>query len=118
MSELLFYFDESIELAVSEQLAASNIDVVSAHSLDLLGDSDPNHLARAGTLGRILCTYDQDFLRLAAEGAIHSGIIFAQQQRTSIGDWVREIQAIHAQMQAEDMIGQVVYLILKNSELF
>ena len=110
MTDVLFYFDESVELAVSEQLAVSGIDVVSAHSLQQLGDSDPNHLIRASELGRVLCTYDQDFLRLAAEGATHSGIIFAQQQRTSIGDWIREIQAIHSQIRAEDLVGQVIYL--------
>lgn len=36
MSEILFYFDESVELAVSEQLNASGIDVVSAHSWKVL----------------------------------------------------------------------------------
>jgi len=112
VTEILFYFDESVELAVSEQLAVSGIDVVSAHSLQLLGDSDPNHLARATKMERVLCTYDQDFLRLATEGASHNGIIFVQQQRSSIGAWVREIQAIHAQMQAEDIVGQVIFLAI------
>jgi len=113
LSDLRFYFDESVELAVSSQLAAAGLDVVSAHSLDQLGDSDPNHLARATEMGRVLCTYDQDFLRLAAEGASHSGIIFAPQQKASIGGWVREIKAIHAQMQAEDIQGHIVFLSIR-----
>ena len=98
MTEIQFYFDESVELAVSEQLAVSGINVVSAHSLQQLGDSDASHLTRASQLGQVLCTYDQDFLRLATKGSIHKGIIFAQQQRASIGGWVREIQAIHTQL--------------------
>ncbi len=112
MTEPSFYFDESVELAVSEQLAAGGINVVSAHSLEQLGDSDPHHLARATEMGCVLCTYDQDFLRLAAGGVEHSGIIFAAQQKATIGGWVREIKAIHAQMQAEDLLGQVVFLSL------
>lgn len=77
-NELTYYFDESVELAVSEQLAAGGLDVVSTHSLDLLGDDDRNHLERATAMGRVLCTYDADFLRLASEGVEHSGIIFAR----------------------------------------
>ncbi len=42
MTELRFYFDESVDLAVSEQLTLAGLDVVSAHSLDKLGDKDPN----------------------------------------------------------------------------
>jgi predicted nuclease of predicted toxin-antitoxin system len=112
VTELRFYFDESVELAVSQQLQYAGIDVVSAHSLELLGDSDENHLQRATMLGRVLCTYDQDFLRLASDGMSHSGIIFAHQQRASIGGWVREIKAIHAQMQVSELENQVIYLAM------
>jgi hypothetical protein len=110
LSDLKFYFDESVELAVSEQLAASGFDVVSAHSLDKLGDKDETRLARATAMGRVLCRYDMDFLRLAAEGANHAGLIFAQQQKASIGGWVREIRAIHARLKVEDIVGQVIFL--------
>lgn len=113
MTDMRFYFDESVELAVSQQLERAGIDVVSAHSLDLLGDSDDNHLQHATALERVLCTYDQDFLRMAAEGMYHYGIIFAQQQTASIGGWVREIKVIHAQMEADELIDQVVYLSMK-----
>lgn len=113
MSELKFYFDESVELAVSTQLAASGLDVVSAHSLDKLGDKDPNHLERATAMGRVLCTYDTDFLQLARTNLQHGGIIFASQQKVSIGGWVRELRALHARLSAEDAAGQVIYLSLR-----
>ncbi len=113
MSELRFYFDESVELAVSEQLAVGKIDVVSAHSLEKLGDEDVNHLQRATEMGRILCTYDNDFLVLATEGVEHAGIVYAHQQKTSIGDWVRGIRALHTRLTAEEIRGQVVFLSLK-----
>ena len=110
MSDLKFYFDESIELAVSEQLLAGGLDVVSAHSLGKLGDKDPNHLQRATEMGRVLCTYDPDFLHLAAEFLNHSGVIFAQHQKATIGGWVREIRAFHGRLNAEDALGQVLFL--------
>lgn len=113
MSELRFYFDESVELAVSEQLRAAGIDAVSAHSLSVLGDADPNHLHRATALERVLCTYDTDFLILAQQGVEHAGIVFAPQRKATIGGWVREIRALHGRVTAEALRGQVVYLSLK-----
>lgn len=113
MSELRFYFDENVELAVSEQLLASGLDVVSAHSLKQLGDDDRNHLERATEMGRVLCTYDIDFLRHASQGAKHSGIIFASRQKASIGGWVRELRALYTRLSAEDVVGQVIYLSMR-----
>jgi len=113
LSDLKFYFDENVELAVSIQLAASGIDVVSAHSLEKLSDKDPNHLARATAMGRVLCTYDTDFLRLAKQTPEHSGIIFATRRKASVGAWVRELRALHARLSAEDAVGQVIYLSMR-----
>jgi predicted nuclease of predicted toxin-antitoxin system len=76
LTELKFYFDENVYLAVSEQLAVSGLDVVSAHSLDKLGDEDPSHLQRAAEMGRVLCTSDSDFITLAQEGVEHAGIVY------------------------------------------
>jgi predicted nuclease of predicted toxin-antitoxin system len=113
LSEIRFYFDESVELAVSEQLAAGGLDVVSAHSLEALGEKDPAHLERATEMGRVLCTYDADFLRLAKTQLEHAGIIYAQQQKASVGGWVREIRAIHARLTAEEAQNQVIFLSLR-----
>jgi hypothetical protein len=110
LSEARFYFDESVELAVSEQLVASGLNVVSAHSLEKLGDDDRNHLERAIAMGRVLCTYDSDFLRLAHSGIEHAGIVFAPMQKASIGGWIREIRAIHSRLSAEDVTGQVIFV--------
>jgi predicted nuclease of predicted toxin-antitoxin system len=110
LSEIKFYFDESVELAVSEQLAASGLDAVSAHSLDSLGDEDQTHLERATQMERVLCTYDADFLRLASEGAEHAGIVYTKPRKMSIGGWIRELRSLHARMTAEEMVNQVIFL--------
>lgn len=39
-------------------------------------------------------TADQDFLVMASELDDHLGIVFGQQQRLSIGDWVRGLDLI------------------------
>jgi len=61
-------------------------------------------------MGRVLCTYDADFLSLAAEGSEHAGIVFGQQDTHYIGDWVNYLERIHAAYTAEEMRNRVAYL--------
>jgi hypothetical protein len=107
---LRFYFDESVDLAVSEQLSLAGLDVVSAHSLDKLGDKDPSHLQRAVEMGRMLCTCDADSIILAQEGVEHAGIVFGAMQRFTAGDWIRYIRRLHATKSVED-VGNLVFYV-------
>ena len=113
MSELRFYLDENIDIAVTEQLIRWGIDAVSVHSLELQGETDENHLENATEMGRMLVTHDQDFLRMSAESTDHVGIAFAQQYQATVGGWVRALRALHARLSAEDAEGQLVFLPLK-----
>jgi hypothetical protein len=112
-NRLRYYMDENVPTAVAEQLRLNSIDAISVHDLEQLGDADLNHLQRATNMGRVLCTHDQDFLRLAAEGSEHAGIAFAPQYQATIGGWVRELRSLHARLTANEAVGQVVYLSLK-----
>lgn len=64
-------------------------------------------------MGRVLCTHDQDFLRMNAEGVEHVGIAFAQGSEATIGGWVRALRALHSEKTAEEMRGQVKFLSMK-----
>ena len=108
MAELRFYLDENVPLEVARQLEASGIDVVSAHSLQRLGEGDASHLRNATRLQRVLCTQDQDFLRLAAQGFRPSGIVFFTQPKSGIGVWVRGLRSLHARLQSAE--GRVFFL--------
>jgi hypothetical protein len=101
VSELRFYLDENVPTEVGRQLRSSGIDAVTAPDLGSLGAGDRDHLERATAQARILCTHDQDFLRLAAEGTEHAGIAFSPQTRVSIGGWVRELRALRIRFDAE-----------------
>ena len=109
MGELRFYLDENVPTEVARQLGHSGIDAVSARDLNQLGRADPDHLRRAAAEGRVLCTHDQDFLRLAAEGAEHAGIVFLPQARSSVGGWVRMLRAFHARYDADQVVGRVFF---------
>ncbi|MDX2138250.1 MAG: DUF5615 family PIN-like protein [Chloroflexota bacterium] len=104
------YFDEGVQTAVAEQLRQRGIDAVTARDLGVLGDEDLNHLQRATEMGRVVCTYDYDFLRLHKSGFEHAGIIIAQHANTTIGDWIRVLELRCGAMTADEMVNKVVYL--------
>lgn len=109
MSSVRYYTDEHVAAAVIRGLRQRGIDVLSVPEAGMMGASDEAHLTFALAEQRILFTQDTDFLRLAAAGATHAGIVYAP-QRTSIGDIIRGLVLIHQALEAEDMIGQLEYL--------
>jgi len=110
MSEVRFYLDEQLPVTIADQLRLRGVDVLTVRDVGHLGDDDPTHLTRALSMGRVLCTQDQDFLRLAASGVEHAGIAFAIQGQTGIGDWVRALVKLHAERTAETMADVVVFI--------
>lgn len=98
-------------LAVADQLRLRSIDAVTARDLDALGDSDEAHLARATALGRVLCTYDYDFVRLAAAGHEHAGIVIGQRSKHRIGDWVKQLERLCTVYSPEELKNSVQYLL-------
>lgn len=100
-----------IEIAV--QLVRGGIDAITVRDLDRLGDTDPNHLQLASEMERVLCTQDQDFLRLNAIGVEHTGIAFGEQYGSSIGGWVKALRKLHTLKSAEDMVNHIVFLNVK-----
>jgi uncharacterized protein with PIN domain len=110
MSEIKFYLDENISPRIASTLRMDGIDVVSAHDLQVLGDSDENHLHRATTMGRVLCTQDRDYLELDRADKSHAGIAFAEQDKANFDLWVKYLSALHESRTAEMMQGIVFTL--------
>jgi predicted nuclease of predicted toxin-antitoxin system len=104
------YLDESLSPRIAEQLRRRGIDSVSARDLATLGQSDPDHLARAIAMNRVLVTADPDFLSMAATGLNHPGIVFGAQEDHTIGDWVKGLETLCLVYSADDMIDHVEYL--------
>ena len=108
--DLRFYLDENMPVEIAKQLQSRGIDVVTARDLDALGDSDKQHLQRATTMERVICTNDDDFLQLASEGIAHTGIVFGQQDVHYVGAWVNYLELMHAVYTPEDMQNVVEYV--------
>lgn len=104
------YLDENLTPKIAAQLRQKGIDVVTVLELGLTGDTDVNHLVRATAMERVLVTADIDFLRLAADGMEHTGIVFGIQEDNSIGDWVKALELICFVYTAEEMKNHVEYL--------
>jgi len=107
---LRFYLDENIPLEVARQLQTRGIDVITVRDLGFLGDSDFNHLQRATSLGRVLCTFDTDYVELAASGITHCGIVVGQPEIHHIGEWVKWLELMHAVYHSEETHNLVEYL--------
>ncbi len=107
--EIKVYTDEHVPTAVVKGLRRRGIDVLSTHEAGMLGAPDEEHLALATSQGRVIFTQDDDFLRLHAQGASHSGIVYARQQ-TPVGDIVRGLMLIYQVLDASEMQNHVEFL--------
>ena len=101
-----FYIDENLSPEIANQLRRSGIDIIRGP----LGDDDPVHLERAAEMGRVVCTEDDDFIKLASQGVAHAGIIWGDQDRHSIGDWVKYLRLVHAVHSAEELVNTINYV--------
>jgi predicted nuclease of predicted toxin-antitoxin system len=75
----------------------------------LVGADDITHLRRARSEHRVIVTQDDDFLRLAAGGESHAGIVYAP-QHTSVSALIHGLLLIHRVLDAEEMFGHVEFL--------
>lgn len=104
-----FYFDEHVGHAITKGLRRRGIDVLTLVEADMLGVSDEEHMAFARNQGRVIVTHDDDFLRLAAEGVDHAGIVYAPQGRT-VGAMVQGLTLIAQVLTAEEMHGHIEFI--------
>jgi hypothetical protein len=109
VSQIRYYTDEHVTSAVIRGLRQRGIDVLSVPEAGMMGATDEAHLTFAFAQGRVIFTQDTDFLRLAASGAVHAGVVYAPQS-TSIGDIIRGLLLIYQVLETEDMIGKIEYL--------
>ena len=101
-----FYLDESLSPKILKQLSARGIDIIRGQ----LKMDDSVHLERATEMGRVVCTVDDDFIKLAAQGKEHAGIIWCEADKHSIGDWIRFLRFVHALSDADELRNAVIHV--------
>jgi predicted nuclease of predicted toxin-antitoxin system len=108
-NRLTFYLDEHISQAVATGLRRYDVDVLTVHDANLISASDIKQLAFARRTGRVMVTRDEDFTKLHAEGARHSGIIFFSREY-SIGEMVRQLHLASEVLTPREMRNHIEYL--------
>lgn len=109
MPKIRYYTDEHVHRAVIRGLRQRGVDVLTVPEAGTLGESDEYHLALAVREGRVVFTQDDDFLRLAASGHGHTGIVYAR-QKVPIGDVIAGLMLIYQVLDADEMRGHVEFL--------
>jgi Domain of unknown function (DUF5615) len=113
---LRLYMDVHVPRAVTIALRHRGIDCLTAQEDGAGQIEDSAMLDRAGSLGRVLVTQDQDFLTEGAtrqaRGIFFAGIVYAAQQHVSIGRMIADLEILAKASDPSDMENRVVYLPL------
>ena len=111
MHELIrFLLDEHIPAAVGVGLNFRGIDALTIQDALRAGLPDSDQLQFATEQGRVLVSFDSDFLKLASEGLHHAGVIWCPATKYSIGELVRRLALVHAILNPDDMQDHIEYL--------
>jgi hypothetical protein len=108
------YMDAHVPFAIVRGLRRRNVDVLTAQEDGTTTVADSDLLDRATALGRVLFSQDDDLLAEAAirqrTGQRFAGLIYAHQQRFTIGRFVSELEIAAQAGEPADFENRVVYL--------
>ncbi len=108
--------DQHVPRAVTVGLRRRKVDVLTAFEDGTSELIDPVLLDRATALGRALFTQDDDLLveaaKRQAEGQAFAGVIYAHQQRITIGTCIEQLELIATALAPEELENRVIYLPL------
>ena len=109
MAAVRFFTDEDLYGAIAAALRRAKVDVCSTPEVGRRGQSDESQLEWALAQGRVLVTFNvAHFTELHAtwlrQGRRHAGII------VSIGDVVRRLLHLSAELDAESMCDHLQFL--------
>lgn len=114
---IALYMDENVQGAISRELRQRGIDVLTVQEDGRSGLPDPQILDRAQELGRVLFTHDDDLLAEATTrlrtNANFAGVIFAHQEKVSIGKCVEDLELICLAEEFAEYHNRIQYLPLR-----
>ena len=105
-----FYLDEHIPKGVLEGLRRRGVDVVTVQEAGRSGDLDEKQLSFAAGEDRVLVTFDDDFLKLDATGVPHTGIVFSQTGRPTVGEMIESLMLISSVIESGEMTNHIEFI--------
>lgn len=113
---LALYMDVHVPYPVTSALLTRGVDVLTAQWDDAARLSDPALLDRAGSLGRVLVSQDEDLLAEAARrqraAQDFAGLIYAHQQSITTAQFIDELELIARVVASSEMVNRVEFLPL------
>ena len=111
------YFDENVQGAIAEGLRRRGIDVLCAQEDGFDHTPDALVLDRAGALGRVMFTRDDDFLRETTsrmlQGRSFATVIYAHHLRVTIGQCIDDLELFAIASDASEIRDRVYHLPLR-----
>ncbi len=108
--KIRLFFDESVAVAIAEQLRFRGIDAITVRDVERVGEDDLELLQLATEDGRVMVTADGDFKKIAQMDVTHAGIFFVVHTRQEIGYVVRTLERLVNYYTADRMINRFEYL--------
>src|SRR5262249_24893093 len=105
-----FYADQHYPAPVTTGLIRRGVDMLTAQDANHCAARAPHQLAFATGLGRVLLTFDSDFLAIHRSGVSHAGIVWCPATKYSIGELIRMLVLFHAVVTADEMVNHLEYL--------
>lgn len=116
MSQIRLYLDEDVQRqALVKALLDAGVEIMTTTEAGNVGQNDDQQLSWAAARAYTLYSFNvRDFNRIhtayMTQSKEHSGIILAQRQGYSIGDQLRGLKLLVADLSAEDIKDQLVFL--------
>jgi len=113
---IALYMDHHVPRAITVGLRVRGVDVLTAYEDGASAFEDSPSLDRAGEVGRVLFTQDDDLLAEATRrqraGISFRGVIYAHFLRVPIGTCIRDLEIIAKAGEPEDLLNRVQFLPL------
>ncbi len=109
MANLVFYTNESVNVAIAEGLKRRGVKIVSARDVGNLGLSDKEQLEYAAEKNFVIVTHDDDFLSMAKQHN-HKGLVYVHQQKYSVGNLIRKLKLLWDIAEQKEMANHVEFL--------
>jgi hypothetical protein len=95
---------------VARGLRRRGVDVLTAQEADRCRVSDLDQLRFSTQQGRVLVTFDADFISLAAAGTEHAGIAFCAASKYSIGELIYALLLVQDALNLDDMRNHIEFI--------
>ena len=107
---LSYHFDKHTPHAVAKALRQYGVDVTTPIEVGLRQADDSAHLEHPRISGRVIVTFDADFLQLHTTGVEHAGIAYIRPISRSIGNLIEMLRLFYELSLADEMTNRLEYL--------